>query len=313
MAQDQQYGGFWVRLVALVLDNAIVFLILLGAGLCLGILSTTIGMDGLLAMVMSAAAILVPFLYWPALESSRWQATVGKRVMGLSVADIDGNRLSFVHALLRALARIVSAIPFCLGFVMAAFTGRKQALHDIIAKTLVMRTGPSQLWKVVLALVVGLLLMVASAAGAFYWVLMPMFNKGFGDAVKVETKVAPRAKTIPARKPAAPPAQAPAAAPTPAATPAPTPAPASAPTPAPAPAPTPAPAPAAAAAPPPAPAAAPVPAPKPADVVKPARPEAKPKAVAKTPPAAASARPLGRTEGCVYKPVMTDEDLARCR
>jgi uncharacterized RDD family membrane protein YckC len=202
MAQEQSYGGFWVRVVALTLDNAIVFMLLLAMGLAMAVVVTTVGMEGVVGALASLAGTLVPFLYWPVLESSGWQATVGKRIMGLQVTDAEGGRLSFLHALMRMLAKIVSTIPFGLGFVMAAFTARKQALHDLIVKTLVVRSGPSHLWKIILALLVGIVLMVASAVGLFYYVAMPMFKKMF-SAPAMEAKVeAPGRKTIPAPAPA---------------------------------------------------------------------------------------------------------------
>lgn len=196
MAQDQTYGGFWVRLVALMLDYAIVFIILLAVALGMAVVVTTVGMEGLMGWVANLVVIFLPFLYWPVLESSSWQATVGKRIMGLQVTDADGGRLSFLHALMRMLAKIVSSIPFGLGYVVAAFTARKQALHDLIVKTLVVRSGPSHLWKIVLALIVGLALMVASAVGVFYYVLAPMFKKTFGAPVLEAMTDAPERKIL---------------------------------------------------------------------------------------------------------------------
>jgi len=105
MAQEQQYGGFWARLVALVLDNAIVFVILLAALLSMTAVAAATGTMGMIELAAWLVLTLVPFLYWPVLESSSWQATVGKRVMGLQVTDLGGDRLSFVHALLRAFAK----------------------------------------------------------------------------------------------------------------------------------------------------------------------------------------------------------------
>jgi len=198
MAESQHSGGFWARLVALTLDNAIVFVILLAALLSMGMVMATVGMESAMDVASWLVLTFVPFLYWPVLESSRWQATFGKRIMGLEVTDSEGNRLTFLRALLRSLAKIISSIPFGLGFLMAAFTARKQALHDMIVKTLVVRTGPSQLWKVVLALLLGFVLMIASAAGLFYWVVMPMFKKGFQDTMKVDMKSAPRSTSAPA-------------------------------------------------------------------------------------------------------------------
>jgi uncharacterized RDD family membrane protein YckC len=190
MAQGQSYGGFWVRLVALTLDYAVVFVLLLAAMLGLGTVVAMTGMETLMGLLAWLVLTLGPFLYWPVLESSRWQATVGKRIMGLQVTDAHGGRLSFVHALMRMLAKIVSSIPLGLGFVVAAFTARKQALHDLIVRTLVVRSGPSHLWKVVLALILGLALMVASAVGLFHYAIKPMFEKTFG-APLLEAELSP--------------------------------------------------------------------------------------------------------------------------
>jgi uncharacterized RDD family membrane protein YckC len=74
------------------------------------------------------------------LESSKWQATVGKSVMNLRVTNLEGRRISFGHATGRFFAKIVSSlIPLAIGYIMAAFTERKQALHDLIAGTLVLK------------------------------------------------------------------------------------------------------------------------------------------------------------------------------
>jgi uncharacterized RDD family membrane protein YckC len=196
MTQEQAYGGFWVRLIALMLDYAIVFILLLAVALGMAVMVTTIGMEGLMGWVANLVVIFLPFLYWPVLESSSWQATVGKRILGLQVTDADGGRLSFLHALMRMLAKIVSSIPFGLGFVMAAFTARKQALHDLIVKTLVVRRGPSHFWKIVLALIVGFVLMAASAAGLFHYVLTPMFKRTFGAPVLEAMTEAPERKIL---------------------------------------------------------------------------------------------------------------------
>lgn len=194
MAQGQSYGGFWVRLVALTLDYAIVFILLLAAMLGMGMVVAMTGMETLMGLLAWLILTFGPLLYWPALESSRWQATVGKRVMGLQVTDADGGRLSFPHALLRMLAKILSSIPLGLGFVMAAFTARKRALHDIVARTLVVRSGPSHLWKIILALIVGFLLMVASAAGLFHYFVGPMFKKSFDGKILEAMEQAPGAR-----------------------------------------------------------------------------------------------------------------------
>jgi uncharacterized RDD family membrane protein YckC len=76
-------------------------------------------------------------LYYAGQESSSAQATLGKRLMGIKVTDPDGRRLSFARALGRWLAASLSYLTLYVGFLMAAFTDRKRALHDMIAGTLV--------------------------------------------------------------------------------------------------------------------------------------------------------------------------------
>ena len=69
--------------------------------------------------------------------SSEKQATVGKMVLGIVVTDINGGPISFARATGRHFAKWLSALILGIGFLMAAFTEKKQALHDMIADTLV--------------------------------------------------------------------------------------------------------------------------------------------------------------------------------
>jgi len=77
-------------------------------------------------------------LYYTLFEASFWQATPGKRILRLYVTDLNGQRLTFQRALIRNLARQISGI-FFIGYMLAGFTEKKQALHDIIAGCLVFR------------------------------------------------------------------------------------------------------------------------------------------------------------------------------
>ena len=149
MDQDTMYAGFWARLIAWILDYAIVLLILVGIGIATATAITDVAM---LEIATSVLTVLVPLLYWPALESSSRQATLGKRIMGLRVTGLDGNRLSFSRAFLRHLAKMLSSITLGIGFLMAAFTARKQALHDFIPGSLVVRASPFRLLKLFLDL-----------------------------------------------------------------------------------------------------------------------------------------------------------------
>ncbi len=97
--------------------------------------STLIIGIGNYAMLINA---LVFWLYFALQESSDKQATVGKRMMGIYVATEDERPLSFAQASIRYFSKYLSSI-FFIGFIMAAFTQKKQALHDIIANTLVLK------------------------------------------------------------------------------------------------------------------------------------------------------------------------------
>jgi uncharacterized RDD family membrane protein YckC len=78
------------------------------------------------------------------MESSSMQATLGKRAMNIAVIDSGGRRLTFARAGLRAIAHWISLLIFGIGFLMAAFTEQKQALHDFIAGTLVVSRKPER-------------------------------------------------------------------------------------------------------------------------------------------------------------------------
>jgi uncharacterized RDD family membrane protein YckC len=131
-----EYAGFWRRFAAWLIDNillSIVFwlVVLILAG---------IGGDGGAAIGYLIGVVGI-FLYFAYMESSERQATVGKIALGIEVTDLNGQRVSFGKALGRNLAKIVSALIIYIGYIMAAFTEKKQALHDIMASTLVVKKG----------------------------------------------------------------------------------------------------------------------------------------------------------------------------
>jgi uncharacterized RDD family membrane protein YckC len=151
------YAGFWLRLVAHIIDNfvlaiplvtLVVFLILAtGLSVVLQQLHPGESPEEVIAaigvgFILLGAGVLVAanWLYYAIFESSAWQATPGKKALGLFVADLNGNRISFARASGRFFAKIISGlIPFAIGYIMAGFTAKKQALHDIIAGCLVLR------------------------------------------------------------------------------------------------------------------------------------------------------------------------------
>ena len=84
------------------------------------------------------AQTVLGWLYFALCESSAWQATPGKRVLGLRVTDLEGRRLGFARATGRYFGKLLSAFFLCIGFLMVAWTQRKQGLHDLLAQTLVL-------------------------------------------------------------------------------------------------------------------------------------------------------------------------------
>jgi uncharacterized RDD family membrane protein YckC len=73
------------------------------------------------------------------MESSNYQASIGKMVLGVKVTDINGAKLDFVKAFVRNISKIISSFILFIGYIMAGFTDKKQALHDMIAGTLVVK------------------------------------------------------------------------------------------------------------------------------------------------------------------------------
>ncbi|MDB5297064.1 MAG: serine/threonine protein kinase [Phycisphaerales bacterium] len=141
-------GGFWWRFLAYVIDYIVLFIpnmiTQFGFNLAVGngqqqvrpgqVPSTMF--FGAIALVF-VAQVVINWLYYAIQESSAAQATLGKRACGLVVTDLQGQRIGFGRATGRYFGKILSGLILAIGFIMAAFTERKQALHDMMAGTLV--------------------------------------------------------------------------------------------------------------------------------------------------------------------------------
>jgi len=88
---------------------------------------------------LTLAGYIVPWLYFALMEASAKQATLGKLALGIKVTDEAGNRVSFGRATGRFFSKILSGMILCIGYIMIAFTKKKQGLHDILAGTLVVK------------------------------------------------------------------------------------------------------------------------------------------------------------------------------
>jgi len=130
-----RYAGFGVRvgayfIDAFVLTAAIAVVVLISGGLVEATGSTS-------SYALGIVAVLLVFLYFPIMESSSNQATLGKMAVGIKVGKAHGEQLSFANALGRYLGKIISGAILYIGYIMIAFDEKKQGLHDKIADTYV--------------------------------------------------------------------------------------------------------------------------------------------------------------------------------
>ena len=154
-APASPYGGFWIRVVAQIIDQIVVGIVIapLYAILVFPSIIRIVNEaerngepspEMIISIVSSASLfILIAFvglwLYDALLTSSSWQGTLGKRVLRLKVTDEAGNPIGFGRATGRFFGKVLSRLLFCIGFIMVAFTDRKRGLHDMVAGTLVMK------------------------------------------------------------------------------------------------------------------------------------------------------------------------------
>lgn len=195
VATDVVYAGFWRRAGAFLLDGLILSLAFyvtlaiivfafaasgVGAGLDAGRPAAWVSALylGILVLYFLAAA-----LYYGLQESSVHQATVGKRALGIKVTDAQGQRLRRSHAIGRWFAAALSYLTLYIGFLLAAFTQRKQALHDLAAGTLVVdrwaySEHPERQQRHVgaLAVVLGLLLLAVPVLGILAAIAIPAYQ-----------------------------------------------------------------------------------------------------------------------------------------
>jgi uncharacterized RDD family membrane protein YckC len=134
-----RYAGFWLRLSAALIDFLIMTLVFIPVLALAGVGWEFVYNDSVAASLGFVVNVVAAWLYYALFESGRWQATPGKKILELRVTDLFGNRISFGQASGRYFSKILSGLIFYIGFLMAGFTAKKQALHDKVASTLVLR------------------------------------------------------------------------------------------------------------------------------------------------------------------------------
>jgi uncharacterized RDD family membrane protein YckC len=144
------YGGFWIRFLATLIDGLLLGVVV---GIPMGILQVVVlggaptpvpGQAPDLsylarAQMFNLISIIINVSYYALMESSKYQATLGKMALGLKVVDTYGRPISVGRAYGRELAKILSGLICLIGYIMAAFSAKKQALHDLIGGTLVVK------------------------------------------------------------------------------------------------------------------------------------------------------------------------------
>ena len=153
-----EYGGFWLRFLAYLIDGAVItigafviaipMVFLTGLGTLLSQIHPEEDLNDAgfwlimgVVFLFATVSLVVTWLYHALMESSEWQATVGKKALNLVVTDMAGRRVSFWRATGRHFAKIVSNMIYPFGHIMAGFTAQKQALHDMIAGCLILHRG----------------------------------------------------------------------------------------------------------------------------------------------------------------------------
>ena len=147
-----QYAGFWLRFLAYLIDSLVlsvpaVFLVFLMFVGMAGSLSQIERRNEVVPVLGSILFFILFYvllfaglwLYYAIMESSSWQATLGKKALNLQVTDLEGRRISFGRASGRFFGKLISGMILNIGYIMAGFTEKKQALHDMIAGCLVLR------------------------------------------------------------------------------------------------------------------------------------------------------------------------------
>ncbi|MFL9583247.1 RDD family protein [Stenotrophomonas sp. AB1(2024)] len=134
------YAGFWKRYAAYFLDSIAVAIINVPVSLVFNLIGAASGNESLavaLSLVAMLGSLIIGIGYYAGFHASRGGATLGKMAVGIKVVRSDGERITFLRGVGRYFGFILSSLTLLIGFIMAAFTERKQALHDMLCDTLV--------------------------------------------------------------------------------------------------------------------------------------------------------------------------------
>jgi len=139
--QTMQYAGFWKRVAAFVIDFVIIAICSIPVTF---IFYAYFSNDepSVAERKVQGMGLAFAWLYFALMESSVYQGTIGKMFLGIKVTDLNGNRIGFGRATGRHFGRLLSVLLIFIGYIMVAFTQKKQGLHDIMAGCLVVNRWP---------------------------------------------------------------------------------------------------------------------------------------------------------------------------
>ena len=147
-SDDFVYGGFWWRVLSYLIDAIILsigyFLVAIVFSFNWLFLGddykywAAVGITSVFAYTV--LTFIAPWLYFALMESSKFQGTLGKWALKMIVVDEEGKQITFARATGRYFAKILSSLTLGIGYIMVAFTERKQGLHDILARTIILKS-----------------------------------------------------------------------------------------------------------------------------------------------------------------------------
>jgi uncharacterized RDD family membrane protein YckC len=191
---EVRFAGFWRRVVAALFDSLIIELITFAIVFVLVFIPSA---QPFLQAISSVLSLIIFLVYFTIFEGSSKQATPGKMILGIAVTDLGGQRISYLQALGRTAGKFISSIILGIGYLMAAFTQNKQALHDKMASCLVVLRGESHFWKAFLIGIITVVLMVASAAAYGYFIILPIVERNITVVVQVASQPGNKVINIP--------------------------------------------------------------------------------------------------------------------
>jgi uncharacterized RDD family membrane protein YckC len=148
-SDDFVYAGFWWRVLAYLIDAIILSIGYWLVGLLLGLNGwlflgadykywATVGVT--FVVTYTVLTFIAPWLYYALMESSKFQGTIGKWALKMRVVDEEGRQITFARATGRYFGMFLSSLTLGIGYIMVAFTERKQGLHDILARTIILKS-----------------------------------------------------------------------------------------------------------------------------------------------------------------------------